>query len=86
MDELKHKVCKKCDAYLLCSEFYKKKAVCKKCLGVVMKEKYNKNREKYISYNIERYKTKKLLDKVIKENNELENKIKVLENTINLQI
>ena len=44
MESQKHKVCRKCDKYLLASDFYKNKAVCKKCMSE-QKKYYTKEKK-----------------------------------------
>jgi ribosomal protein L15E len=59
MEDQKHNVCKKCDKYLLVSDFYKNKRVCKKCLSEQKKILYQRKKGEFSEKNRERYAKKK---------------------------
>lgn len=59
MESQKHKVCRKCDKYLLASDFYKNKAVCKKCMSEQKKILYQRKKGEFSEKNRERYAKKK---------------------------
>lgn len=59
MESQKHNVCKKCDKYLLVSDFYKNKRVCKKCISEQKKILYERKKGEFSVKNRERYAKKK---------------------------